>query len=272
MKKLTFLLIFAAFMLSFSTAAFAADYRPSVEQKKAPELVGREVVVKTDEGEKTVEAVAVLTGAGGIAEAGLTGGDILVTPLSEKDSVSLESVKETLTDADNHLRQDDALANLRDILNERAGAIAANAGDDDLVVRDLFDITLTGDYADTYQNDGTLSLNGSTVSLNVRFDLSLGENEYTPVVVYKCDAQDAWDVVPAEKTIRNDDGTLDVVFDRLCAVAFLTVPQNVIIEDPDVESPKTGVEEAPYEIAAAAAVLGAVILTGVFAFVKKKAK
>ena len=87
--------------------------------------------------------------------------------------------------------------------------------EEDHVIRDLVDVSFaeTGCVGQNHGHKEWLAQPGNTVT--VTFDLGVAKSEEVFVMVY-VDGQ--W--VPAEKVINNGDGTVTVVFEDICPVAF----------------------------------------------------
>ena len=91
MKKMAAFLLTAALVLGSSMSVMAADFTPSVKQKAAPEVT----TVKTADG---TEAVGIFKDKDGKEIAGLKKEDIIITPVSKRDSAP-EDIKKLLDDA-----------------------------------------------------------------------------------------------------------------------------------------------------------------------------
>ncbi len=115
----------------------------------------------------------------------------------------------------------------------------------DYVVRDFFDLTLTGTYADIFARGK---------KLEVVFKL----NAQNAIVLTRCSDATGWKQV--ESVTENGDGTITVVFASLCPVAVLV---------PAKQSHPTGVFNTT--VLAAFAGVFAVAAAGVFFITKKKA-
>lgn len=94
--------------------------------------------------------------------------------------------------------------------------------EEDHVIRDLVDVSFaeTGCVGQNHGHEEWLAQPGNTVT--VTFDLGVAKSEEVFVMVY-VDGQ--W--VPAEKVINNGDGTVTVVFEDICPVAFCVVDDKV---------------------------------------------
>jgi len=263
MKKIAISILTVALSLTMGLSAFAA-YRPSIEQKAAPEVM-TEMVEFTDPttGVTVVqEAAATIEIEGGIAGC-IGSGEIAVTPVSSKEEAVSEEVSEALTQASEDLKSGKVLENLTetfsasaaDAIKEQAKQLLEDAGFDmtqfaegddgaymeKVVVRDLFDITLTGDMANLMQEDSTIGYAGNAAKVTTKVDAKLDASEPTPVVIFKCDGSDTWETIPAEYVKRNADGSLAITFERFCVVAFLTADPTMETESDVVTSPETGV-------------------------------
>lgn len=206
MKKLLSLVIAIVLMLTVTVSATAADFVESITNKGAPELVvvdyvdGKPVVghvVDADGNELSTELIECLN-ITSIAEA-------------ETDPDITDEAKETLLAAYEELKNSGA--NLSDICPDLDTVVKEkwdkNKTANDLVVKDLFDISDLCDDINTY-----LPQHGATLDLT--FDLGIGAGIFVAAMVY---VDGKWE--PVVDAINNGDGTVTVSFDKLCPVAFL---------------------------------------------------
>ena len=79
------------------------------------------------------------------------------------------------------------------------------------MVRDIFDVSVTGDAAEYLAEDG----NGITL----RFDLKLSPSALL-IVLHNYSGSD-WEIIPEDRVVQNADGTVDVTFESLSPIAFV---------------------------------------------------
>ena len=87
--------------------------------------------------------------------------------------------------------------------------------EEDHVIRELVDVSFgeTGCVGQSHGHEQWLAQPGNT--LTVTFDMGVGKGVEVIVMVY---VNGQW--IPAEKVINNGDGTVTVVFEDICPVAF----------------------------------------------------
>jgi len=176
MKKVLSILLVVVTMLTFSVTALAAnvEFVPSIENKGAPTVVDSNVTV-------------------------------VVTPVgeAEKSTTIAAEAKAALLKAYDELSA--AGASLSALCKDLDAAVAAALGEgktaNNLVVRDLFDVTATNLTAGT--------------ALNVTFKLNVAADQYVAAMVYN---NGAWSVV---KAVNNGDGTVSCTMDNAGAVALM---------------------------------------------------
>lgn len=219
MKRLLALTLAIVMMLTLTFSVSAAQFAPSITNKGAPEFVIRENIDGKD-------IIGAIIGPDGkeLCKENLDCFIVssITDALSGKDLP--EGVKEELIKVYNDFKNGKKLSEvcpaLREIVEEKWGA---DKNVDDLVIKDLFDIT--EDCDDVKEN----LKNGAVLDLT--FDLGIGSSTFITAMVY---VDGKW--VPVVDCINNGDGTVTVKFDQICPVAFL-VPgsgQNI-----DVVSPTT---------------------------------
>lgn len=215
MKKFfsVMLAIAMLFCVSFSVMATNVEFVPSITNKGAPEIV----ITIDDDGNLI----------GGIydADGNLLSKEyedcIVITSVSDADKSKdiPKKAKEILKDAYEELNEkgsklSELCPELNDIVKEKFGD---DYDADDLVVRDLFDVTSQCDNIDKY-------LNGGDNTFEITFKLPLSASEFVTAMVY---VDGEWKVVP--KVVNNGNGTVTVSFNEICPVAFL-VPGDSIGE------------------------------------------
>lgn len=249
MKKISSFMLAGILMLSMSVPALAAEFTPSVENKPAPE-----VVMQTDSDGN--ECAAIIYDAEGNELAGVPTGNLIVTPVSSTDAVSSET-KDVLEAAYEQLQSVNSLTELSGDLESVIQEISPDLTVDDLVVRDLFDVTVTGTYAEYLSQDGA--------SISVRFELS-ADAESLAAVLHNIEGT-TWETVSNDRITRNNDYTVDVVFYSLSPVAFLFDVGTLSVDPNAPTSPQTG---EPVSYAAWFVVGGVIVLAAVAGVVVKK--
>ncbi len=217
MKRLFSIVLAVVMMLTVTVSVSAAQFVPSITNKGAPELVvidivdGKEVVgfITDPDGNKLSTEFLDCLIISSITEA-LNGADLP------------DGVKDELLKVYNEFKEgakvSDLCPALTDIVKEKWGE---DKNVDDLVIKDLFDVT-------DYCEDIPEHLNGGAV-LDLTFDLGIASGSFITAMVY---VDGKW--VPVKDCINNGDGTVTVKFDQICPVAFL-VPgsgQNMDIVSP----------------------------------------
>ena len=173
----------------FSTAAFAA-FAPSIEQKGAPEVTGAVIMDKDGNEVDTVDI-----------------GSVTIVPVAEAETLpeeqqgQLTDAYQQLADADDPVAVVPEVADLMSDFNESAEQeITA----EDLVVRDLFDVTVPEEIMEA----------GATVAIT--FNVAVKENQF--VVALHNYEDDKWEALP---TTNNGDGTITAVFGSFSPVAIV---------------------------------------------------
>lgn len=252
MKKKIFALFLAVAMITaMSIPAMAAEFTPSVEAKPAPE-----VVTQTDSNGN--ECAAIIYDADGNEIAGVPSGDLIVTPVSADDASSAE-IKEKLDAAYEQLQSVSSLTELSADLETVIKEVSPDLTVDDLVVRDLFDVTVSGTYAEYLSQEGN--------SITIRFKLS-ADADSLAAVLHNMEGT-TWETVTNDRITRNDDYTADVVFYDLSPVAFLFDAGKLSVDPNAPDSPQTG-EPVSYTGVWVAAVAVAVLAAAGVVVVKKR--
>jgi hypothetical protein len=241
-KKISALFLAVSMMTAMAIPAMAAEFTPSVEAKPAPE-----VVTQTDSNGN--ECAAIIYDANGNEIACVPSGDLIVTPVSADDASSAE-IKEKLEAAYEQLQSVSSLTELSADLEKVIKEVSPDLTVDDLVVRDLFDVTVSGTYAEYLSQEGN--------SITIRFKLSADADSLAAVLHNIEDT--IWETVSNDRITRNDDYTADVVFYDLGPVAFLFDAGKLSVDPNAPDSPQTGEPvsyTAVWVIAAAVVVLAA---------------
>jgi len=211
MKK--FLSVFTTLVLAAALAVpvCAEEYHPSVEAESAP------VLVTTKEAETNREIIGYVVDEHGEVCSTEYKDCIIVTPLAdvaEAENLSAET-KAIMAEFYNGILSGeislDDCPELVALVKEKLGE---NAKASDLVIKDLFDVTVVCDVLNK-----NLPPEGTTITLT--FDIDLPADSEIFVVTYK-----NGEIVLVEDMVNNGDGTVSATFEDFCPVAFL-VPQDV---------------------------------------------
>lgn len=178
--------------------------------------------------------------------------------------------KTALSQAYNELAEAEDLNELVPGLNEQLAEISTGVTAKDLVVRDIFELHLTGEDAEL------LAVEGNTVTMN--FELGLKPNQVLSVL-HKYDAEN-WEVIANDCVVREPNGNVTVTFESLSPIAF------AVADIPADEAPadETPAEEVPAKdtpadeksgndgLIAVIIVAVAAVCGGTYAVVRKKKK
>ena len=203
-------------------------FRPSVTGKPAPQL-------KTDVDENGEVVVGYIYTTVTTDPVIIRLDDhLVITPVADSAYVEDITTHEHLQWSYDSMLAAGAIDKLGDELDEKIDAQLADAGFDlgyeDLVMRDLFEITIYGDNLELFYDENNM------------MELTFEETEVKPgdalVVMHSFDSIE-WHVAPAEQVTINDDGTVSVKLDGLGVVAFLVEkPETLPDADQAVSSPE----------------------------------
>ncbi len=199
MKKAISLILSLLMVFSLSVVGFAAedDFRPSVDSKDHPVIVPQLFdgvsfdALILNENNNVIEGIHLITKRN-------PDGEIIITAYSEKD-IADERVNVVYFEA-----------SYKEILSARSLKELNDLIPIGMIVRDFFDITLVGTYKDIFKEGK---------KLQIRFDLGVELKEKI-MALTRCSDESGWEFV--ESVTINPDGTVTVIFDRLCPVIFLT--------------------------------------------------
>ena len=245
-RKIIAMFLAALLVVALGAATMAASFTPSVESKPAPEVVS----IKGSDGQTYA---GIIRDKNGNEIAGVPDGALIVTPVSQKDSTSYEKVKERLKRAYETIQSATDLSTLCDDLTEIVQKYSSSLSVKDLVVRDLFDVSVVGTYVQYLSTDGD--------TLQVRFKVT-ADPQALVGVLFTLDGK-TWQTIPEDRIIRNSDGTVDVILDAEGVVAFLYDGGKLSVSTDGVTSPQTGEPEPDYSslaVAGATAVVTATLL------------
>ena len=195
MKKIIGIVIVAALCLTFAVSAAADMFVPSVTAKPAPGMDGSLVEVVNGSGSN------VLT---------FDSYKVEIIPVSARDSAYVSSdVKTALSSAYSTLSAADVrLSSVMPALSSVTAAANVNA--DNMVVKDLFSVTVSEDIIS--------ALNAQDQKLKLTFDAKINVNQYAAVMV---SVNGEWRPV---EFVVNADGSATCMLDAAGVVAILVEP------------------------------------------------
>ena len=184
MKKFVCLLVVLMLCLSMAVPAFAAedDFVPSIGYKDGPEII------KGEQEDKDVTDCLIVT---------------TTKEAEEKSTDITQDDRDLLLDVYDKLMDDEMTLPV----------------DGDYVIRDLVDVSYKDEDCRQKEDHGNKpeKLKEEGVTVTITFDMGVDPDEVIEVYVY-IDGQ--W--VPVTSVVNNGDGTLTVVFEDICPVAFVT--------------------------------------------------
>ena len=221
MKKIVSIAAALMLVLTTSLTSFAAvDFVQSITYKPAPDIVivdeedGKEIIgyVRDEEGN------IVSTEHKDCAHNDC----IIITPVSEATTttkIPKETAESLLNEYNNLINPSTKLSDVCDGLDEKIKNETGNKyGADDMVVRDMFNITEVCDNI-------KLHLPKDGYTFEITFNVGIGKDDYITAMIF---SDGKW--VPIEKMINNGDGTVTCYFQTLGHIAFLVpsdTPSNV---------------------------------------------
>lgn len=267
MKKVLAILMAVVLLFSIGTTALAANFTPSVEQKDAPTVVPPSQAVIKEEikqqiNEQDTVAVIVHTETDKVAKE-IHESKLIITSVANKDT-STEIPAEAKKDLDKAY-EDFSAKNKKisqvipadvnkAITNTVKEEIGAEKTADDLIVRDLFDVTLICDESNELLVD-------DAHHLLLTFSLGIKKDEFITVIKFNPE-KDKWETI--RSVVNNGDGTVTCEFDHLCPIAFL-------VEKTASNSAQTGDDSVSiYVWIAVAAAAAALIVVLIIAKSKKE--
>lgn len=250
MRKMLCLILSVILCMSLAASAFAAEaFTPSVSYKDSPEIV----TVHEDENQKVI---AVIRQDSGDEVSYVEVGSLVVTSV-----LDAKSAEEGATEAEK------VLVEVYEALSDGSMEIPYekldNVNAEEMVVRDLFEVSFAEDSSDRNYTEVTKP---EGVFLEITFQLGVPADVEVYAMTYN-DGQ--WE--PIRETRNNGDGTVTCLFEHLCPVAFC-VEERAVQTSAEVSVPLQN-EEPPQPDnsgvavwagigAAAAAVLAAVVAAG----------
>ena len=261
MKKLALFLSVLLIAVTLAAPASAAvNFTPSVEQKPAPT-----VDPITDSNGNQVSAIIRDQNGEEVHGVSIDSGELIVTPISQA-SQAAQAISEMLTNAYEQIQQADTIADLVPTIGDFLQTIGSASQVADLVVRDVFDVSLTGTAAEYLAQEGN--------SITLRFDVGVAPSA-TLIVLHNYEGSN-WEIIPDDRVVQNADGTVDVTFDSLSPIAFVvdsTETDTSASTDANAPtSPQTGDSSLPPVAGAGLIALGCVALASAAVVWKKRAQ
>ena len=261
MKKLALFLSVLLIAVTLAAPASAAvNFTPSVEQKPAPT-----VDPITDSNGNQVSAIIRDQNGEEVHGVSIDSGELIVTPISQA-SQAAQAISEMLTNAYEQIQQANTIADLVPTIGDFLQAIGSASQVADLVVRDVFDVSLTGTAAEYLAQEGN--------NITLRFDVGVAPSA-TLIVLHNYEGSN-WEIIPDDRVVQNADGTVDVTFDSLSPIAFVvdsTETDTSASTDANAPtSPQTGDSSLPPVAGAGLIALGCVALASAAVVWKKRAQ
>ena len=259
MKKLALFLSVLLIAVTLAAPASAAvNFTPSVEQKPAPT-----VDPITDSNGNQVSAIIRDQNGEEVHGISIDSGELIVTPISQA-SQAAQAISEMLTNAYEQIQQADTIADLVPTIGDFLQTIGSASQVADLVVRDVFDVSLTGTAAEYLAQEGN--------NITLRFDVGVAPSA-TLIVLHNYEGSN-WEIIDDDKVVINNDGSVDVTFDSLSPIAFVvdsTETDTSASTDADAPtSPQTGDSSLPPVAGAGLIALGCVALASAAVVWKKR--
>lgn len=268
MKKVIAILTAVILVLSIGTTAFAANFTPSVENKEAPTVTAptdapiKEAIKEQIKEDNTV-AVIVHTETDKVAKE-IHESKLIVTAVAEKDESKeipkdakedLEKAYEDFSDKNKKVDQIIPTDVAKAITEEVKKEIAADKTVNDLIVRDLFDVSLICDESNELLID-------DEHHLLLTFNLGVKKGEYITAIKLNPET-DKWETI--RDVVNNGDGTVTCEFDHLCSIAFL-------VERTESNSAQTGDNSVSLYVWVAIAAAAAALIVVLVVAKNKKVK
>ncbi|HPK34985.1 MAG TPA: hypothetical protein PKX70_04110 [Oscillospiraceae bacterium] len=200
-KLLPVLIVFLLIPSLSFTAFGSSNFTPSVQAKDAPEIVPQ--VIETE-----IIYAEIINKNNEVIQKVTDSGEIIVTPMSEAES-SAEDIKQSLENAYKKVGGVRFLTDIVSDLEEIIKKLDPKTSADDLVARDLFNVTTRGNIPPITE----------TNRLRVRFRLGVSPADI--VIVAMCEGETDWPVIDAKDVVNNADGTVTVTFSKTGTVLVI---------------------------------------------------
>ena len=261
MKKFASLLMAALLMVAMALPASAAvNFVDSVEQKPAPS-------VETVTDASGNEVSAIIQDANGNEVHGVTAEQMSITPVSGAASAPAE-IREQLEAAYEQIQNAASVADLVPDVDVASllSAMGSSSSVEDLVVRDVFDVSVSGEAAEFLAQEGN--------AITIRFQLNIAPSS-TLLVLHNYEGSN-WEVIDDDKVVINNDGSVDVTFDSLSPVAFVVdqteTDTSASTDDDAPTSPQTGDSSLPPVAGMGLIALGTIAIVSAVVVWKKRAQ
>ena len=186
-----------------------SPFTPSVSGKPAPS-----VVPTVDENGEEIAGTVIYTDSD-MTAAIPAGWYLIVTPFAERDFVLDIQTHEHLEWSFDDVLAAGHVGELEEGIDDEINAALAAGGFEltyeDMVMRDLFEISVYGEYVEHFYNEHAV--------LEITFDAGIAQDEAF-VVLFSNDAA-TWHVLPAENVKVNANGTVTLRLSDLGTIAFL---------------------------------------------------
>lgn len=254
MKKFLSLSFATAMILALALPVSAANFTPSVQGKEAPGIVP-----VSSEGNEDI--VAEIRAGDGSIVTGVPSGELVVTPVSQASGAGGD-IEAALNQAYQQINSVETLNELTEDIIPALEAVSNGAVIEDLVVRDLFDVTIRGEFSSYLDTDGN--------SVTIRFGIDLNPNSLLIVLHNYRDTE--WEVIPDDQVVRHENGDVSVTFDSLSPVAFVVDGGEVTVDPNAPSSPQTGVSMSPLQVFCVAGLFCVAAAFFIAGMVKKRAQ
>ena len=204
MKMISKLLAILLVIGLLAAPVCAEGFTPSVEQKGAPELVA---APDAPEG-----AAVAIKDADGNVVAGIPAEEIVMTSVADSEDAP-EAVKEEMKAAYDSVANAASLAEVVPELDKALEDRKAGVKAEDLVVRDLVNVSVSEEAAKK------LAETGNNVTLS--FKLGMKQDDFLMVM---CFVDGQWVILDADQVDILEDGTVNVTFrEKIGTIAFVVV-------------------------------------------------
>lgn len=261
MKKFASLLMAALLLVAMALPASAAvNFVDSVEQKPAP-------TVETITDASGNEVSAIIQDANGNEVHGVTADQMSITPVSGAANAPAE-IREQLEAAYEQIQNAASVADLVPDVDVASilQTMGSSSSVEDLVVRDVFDVSVSGEAAEFLAQEGN--------AITIRFQLNIAPSS-TLLVLHNYEGSN-WEVIDDDKVVINNDGSVDVTFDSLSPVAFVVdqteTDTSASTDDDAPTSPQTGDSSLPPVAGAGLIALGTIAIVSAVVVWKKRAQ
>lgn len=202
MKMISKLLAILLVIGLLAAPVCAEGFTPSVEQKGAPELVAAPDAPKG--------AAVAIKDADGNVVAGIPAEEIVMTSVADSEDAP-EAVKEEMKAAYDSVANAASLAEVVPELDKALEDRKAGVKAEDLVVRDLVNVSVSEEAAKK------LAETGNNVTLS--FKLGMKQDDFLMVM---CFVDGQWVILDADQVEILEDGTVNVTFrEKIGTIAFV---------------------------------------------------